>query len=256
MSSTASLITALKAELKARRWTYADLAQAIGMAESSVKRMLSQADMPLSRVDEICKALGIEFVELARHVVNAQPLLNELTLEQEHAVIKDRKLLLVAFCVLSQWTARQMLETYDFDEPELIRCLSALDRLGVIELRPLNRYKLKLARTFRWLPDGPVMNYFRNAVLPDYFGSPFVPEEDLLMLTHGQIGASQLTSFKERLQRVAQDFAQQHAADMKLPEEHRKGCTMILALRQWEFSVFTDMRRKTKPVLKTTRHRL
>jgi hypothetical protein len=32
--------------------------------------------------------------------------------------------------------------------------LLALDKLGIIELRPLNRYRLKLDKTFRWRPTG------------------------------------------------------------------------------------------------------
>ena len=104
MSTTADLITALKKELKAAQMTYADLARALGLAESSVKRMLARGDLPLSRVDAICRALKIDFAELARRVADAQPLLAELTLEQERAVVADKKLLLCAICVLSQWT--------------------------------------------------------------------------------------------------------------------------------------------------------
>ena len=104
MSTTADLITALKKELKAAQMTYADLARALGLAESSVKRMLARGDLPLSRVDAICRALKIDFAELARRVADAQPLLAELTLEQERAVVADKKLLVCAICVLSQWT--------------------------------------------------------------------------------------------------------------------------------------------------------
>ena len=101
MSTTADLVTTLKAELKAARMTYADLAKSLGMAESSVKRMLARADMPLSRVDAICRVLKIDFAELARKVADQQPLLAQLTQEQERAVVADKRLLLCAICVLS-----------------------------------------------------------------------------------------------------------------------------------------------------------
>jgi len=104
MSTTADLVIALKKELKAAQMTYADLARALGMAESSVKRMLANGDMPLSRIDAICRALSLDFADLARRVADSQPLLQEMTPEQENAVVADRKLLLMAICVLSQWT--------------------------------------------------------------------------------------------------------------------------------------------------------
>ena len=83
MSSTADLIAALKQEMKLAGITYAGLAQRLGMAESSVKRMLAKGEMPLSRLDAICAALKIDFADLARTVADARPLLAELTLAQE-----------------------------------------------------------------------------------------------------------------------------------------------------------------------------
>ncbi|TXT35587.1 MAG: XRE family transcriptional regulator [Comamonadaceae bacterium] len=84
MSTTADLVSALKKELKAARMTYADLAQSLNMAESSVKRMLTKGDMPLSRIDAICRALKLDFADLARRVADAQPLLAQLSQEQEN----------------------------------------------------------------------------------------------------------------------------------------------------------------------------
>ncbi|RYF61230.1 MAG: XRE family transcriptional regulator, partial [Comamonadaceae bacterium] len=161
MSTTADLVAALKKELKSAQMTYADLAEALGMAESSVKRMLAKGDMPLSRIDAICRALALDFADLARRVADDQPLLKELTQEQERAVVADKKLLLMAICVLSQWTLEQVTTAYRLTEAEGIKYLAQLDRIGIIELRPLNRYRLKLAKTFRWRPHGAVMNYFR-----------------------------------------------------------------------------------------------
>ena len=243
MSTTVDLVQALKSELKAARMTYADLARALGMAESSVKRMLAKGDMPLSRVDAICRALKIDFAELARRVADAQPLLKELTHEQEKAVVKDKKLLLVAINVLSQWTLEQITGAYRISEAECIACLAQLDRIGIIELRPLNRYRLKLAKTFRWRPHGPVMEFFRENVVLDYFNGGFDGPGEGLLLVHGTISRSLAPSFVDRLQRVAQDFAQQHQADQKLASEDLEGYTLLLGMRNWEFDVFAQMRR-------------
>ena len=243
MSTTADLVTTLKAELKAARMTYADLAKSLGMAESSVKRMLARADMPLSRVDAICRVLKIDFAELARKVADQQPLLAQLTQEQERAVVADKRLLLCAICVLSQWTLEQITSAYRLTEAEAIRALAQLDRIGIIELRPLNRYRLKLAKAFRWRPHGPVMTYFREHALLDYFSGGFDGTGEGLLLVHGSISRSLAPAFLERLQRVAQDFSQQHMADQKLNEADREGYTLLLGMRRWEFEAFAALRR-------------
>lgn len=243
MSTTADLVLLLKKELKAVHMTYADLAAKLGMAESSVKRMLAKGDMPLSRIDAICRALKLDFAELARRVADAQPLLAELTQAQEKAVVADKKLLLTAICVLSQWTLEQITGSYRLSQAECVKYLVQLDHIGIIELKPQNRYRLKLAKTFRWRPHGPVMDYFRDNALLDYFSGGFDGGGEGLLLLHGSISRSLAPSFLERMQRVAQDFAQQHQADQKLAEKDREGYTLLLAMRSWEFEAFAALRR-------------
>ncbi|MBX9872461.1 MAG: XRE family transcriptional regulator, partial [Burkholderiaceae bacterium] len=188
-------------------------------------------------------ALKLDFAELARRVADAQPLLAELTQTQEKAVVADKKLLLVAICVLSQWTLEQITAAYRLTEAEGVKYLAQLDRLGIIELRPLNRYRLKLAKTFRWRAHGPVMDFFREHALLDYYSGGFDDHGEGLLLVHGSIARSLAPSFVERLQRVAQDFAQQHQTDQKLPEKEREGYTLVLAMRSWEFEAFSALRR-------------
>jgi transcriptional regulator with XRE-family HTH domain len=243
MSTTIDLVQTLKAELKAAGITYAELAKQLGMAESSIKRIFAKGDMPLSRIDEVLRVLKMDFAELARKVADAQPLRHELSEEQEAAVIADRKLLLLAICCLSQWTYEQMVATYSFTDAECVRHLVRLDKLGIIELRPLNRYRLKVAKGFRWRPNGPVMAYFREHVADDYFSGGFDGEGEMLMLVHGQIGRSLASTFVERLQRVGQDFAQQHLADQRLGPDQKRPYTLVVGMRSWLFAAFRDLKR-------------
>lgn len=244
MSSTRDLIAALKSELKLAGITYAELAQHLGLAESSVKRMFaSEGDLPLSRIDEVLRVLKMDFADLARRVADAQPLRCELSEAQEQAVVGDPKLLLMAICCLSQWPFEQIFATYRFEEAEAIRYLTQLDRLGVIELRSLNRYRLLVAKTFRWRPGGPVMRFFREHAVQEFFDADFDGDGERLLLVHGQISPSLITAFNERLERVAQDFAQQHLADQRLPEEQKRPYTMVVAVRSWLFGPFAALRR-------------
>jgi transcriptional regulator with XRE-family HTH domain len=243
MSTTLDLVTALKAELKAANVTYAELAGRLGMSESSIKRIFAKGDMPLSRIDDVLRVLKMDFAELARKVVAAQPLTRELTLAQEKAVVADRKLLLMAICCMSQWTFEQIVASYSLSEAQCVTYLVALDRLGIIELRPLNRYRLMVAKGFRWRPHGPVMQFFREHVAHDYYSGGFDGEGEMLMLVHGQISPSQASSFTERLQRIGQDFAQQHLADQKLAPAQRRAYTLVVGMRSWLFAAFRDLKR-------------
>ena len=144
---------------------------------------------------------------------------------------------------MSQWTFEQIVSTYTLGEPECVKLMLQLDRLGIIELRPFNRYRLKVSKAFRWRPDGPVMRYFRAHAVGDYFSGGFEGEGEMLMLVHGQIGRSLAAGFIERLQRVAQDFAQQHLADQKLAPDQRRAYTLVIGMRSWLFAEFRELRR-------------
>ncbi len=247
MPSTQTLVELIKAELKTAGLSYAQLAAELGLSESSVKRMFaSGGEMPLSRVDEICRALKTDFAELSRKVAAAEPLRRELTLAQEKAVVADPRLLLMAICCLSQWSLEQVVASYAISEAEATRYLAQLDRLGVIELRPLNRYKLKLAKTFRWRAQGPVMQFFREEVISDYFSGGFDGDGELLMLVHGQLSHGQARELSERLQRVAEDFARQHLLDQKLPEGEKRSYTLVMGMRSWLFERFRYLQRDAK----------
>lgn len=243
MSTGHPLVTALKAELKAAGITYAELSRHLGTAESTIKRIFAKGDMPLSRVDEVLRVLKMDFAELARRVAEAEPMRQQLTLAQERAVVADPRLLLMAISCMSLWTPEQVVATYRISAAECQAYLAVLDRLSIIELRPGGRYRLKLAKTFRWLPEGPVMAFFRERVVDDYFSGGFDGEGELLMLVHGEVGTHLAASFTERLQRVGQDFAQQHLADQRLGPEQKRPYTLVIGVRSWLFGAFRDLKR-------------
>jgi hypothetical protein len=64
-----------------------------------------------------------------------------------------------------------------------------------------------------------------------------------VLLVHGSVSRALAPSFLERMQRVAQDFAQQHQTDQKLADKDREGYTLVLAMRSWEFEAFGALRR-------------
>ncbi|MCE2909992.1 MAG: helix-turn-helix domain-containing protein, partial [Burkholderiaceae bacterium] len=204
MSTSQALVTALKAELRRAGITYAQLARELGLAESSVKRIFARGDMTLARIDEVLAVLRLDFAELARQVAQATPPRRELTEAQEEAVVRDPRLLLTALCVLSQWSVEQIVATYTLSRPQATACLLALHRLGLIELRhgpgTQLRYRLKIDKTFRWRPDGPVMRFFRERAMADYFAGDFGGAGETLMLVHGQLAPAQaLQPFLEQL---------------------------------------------------------
>lgn len=243
MSSPELVLQVLRAELRAAGITYKALAERIGMSESSVKRMFGQKDMALSRLAQICKACGIAMEDVLRQAADVRPHSDTLTLTQEKSLMSNPRLLLVAICCLGHWTLEQVLETYCLSEPECIGFLAELDRLGLIELKPLNRYSLRVSNAFRWLADGPVQQYFREHVVADYFSGRFDAAGETLMCLPAQLSLPSAQELVQKIQQLAGELARLHQNDRRLDSNARDGFTLLLGFRSWEFAAFTALRR-------------
>lgn len=243
MSGPEILMQVLKAEMRAAGVTYKTLAQRLGMSESSIKRVFSQGDMSLSRLAQVCKAVGVALEDVLRQAADAVPQADTLTLAQERSLVQDPHLLLVAICCLGHWSVAQMRETYRLSEAQLIACLVKLDRLSLIELKPLNRYRLRVSLAFRWQPDGPVQQFFRSHVVDDYFAGRFDGAGETLLCVHGRLSDPSARGLVQKIHQLAAELARLHQDDQRLQPEARDGFTLLVGLRSWEFAAFTAMRR-------------
>jgi transcriptional regulator with XRE-family HTH domain len=243
MTQTSSLVDALKRALKARGITYAQVARAIAMSEASVKRMFSQESFTLKRFDEICRFGGVDIVDLARAAESKEREISQLTLEQEREIVGNRKLFLAAVCALNHFTFAQILQTYDLTEAELVRLLTRLDRLKVIELAPGNRIRLLVSRTFSWLPDGPIQQFFKTRAQHEFFRSRFDRDGELMLFVNSMLSKSSAAAMIERLKQVANECSRLHEDDVHLPLDKRFGHSLLVAIRPWNIQAFRDLDR-------------
>jgi DNA-binding Xre family transcriptional regulator len=243
MSSPELVLDVLRAELRSASITYKDLAARINVSESSVKRMFGQKDMALSRLAQICQVTGIALEDVLRRAADARPQADALTLPQETSLVANPRLLLMAICCLGHWSLEQVTETYRLTEPECIKLLAELDRLGLIELKPLNRYSLRVSNAFRWLPDGPVQRFFREHVVEDYFAGGFDRPGEALMCLPARLSSASAQELAQKIEGLAGELARLHRNDRRLPIQERDGYTLLLGFRSWEFAAFTALRR-------------
>ncbi|HSD54439.1 MAG TPA: helix-turn-helix transcriptional regulator [Burkholderiales bacterium] len=234
---------ALKRELKARAITYAQVARAIGMSEASVKRMFSQESFTLKRFDEVCRLADVEIGDLARAAESKQREISQLSLEQEREIVGNRKLFLVAVCALNHFTFEQIRATYDLTEPELVRLLARLDRLKFIELAPGNRIRLLVSRTFSWLPDGPIQQFFKSQAQHEFFQSRFDREGELMLFVNSMLSRGSAATMIERLKQVANECSALHKKDVGLPLDKRFGHSLLVAIRPWNMEAFRGLER-------------
>lgn len=232
MAGSHELLEAVKLQLKTRNKKYKDLAAGLGVSEASVKRMFSTRNCDLGRLDKICTWLGIEFAELTRGIKLEDKLTTQLTLAQEKEIVSNKKLLLTAICVMNHYTFDEIVDAYAISAFECTQLLVKLDRIQFIDLLPNNLYRLRVARSFRWLPDGPMHRFFRS-LASEFCDHPFTGKEDCFLQMNLMLSPASIEALKRRIHLVAQDYAEQHNQDARTARESRQSVTLMIGMRPW-----------------------
>lgn len=244
MSQVSALLQTLKRELRARGMTYAQVGVALGVSESSVKRLFSESRLSVDRLEALCQLVDMEISDLVQKMASERQRIEMLSEEQEREVADDTKLLLVAISVLNLWSYEQIVGTYTISEHECIQLLARLDRLGVIELLPLNRFRLNVASNFRWIPNGPIQKFFRREVQPEFLRSTFAGAGEKLVFRNGMLSRGGNAALIKKIDRLVAEFGELHDDDTSLPLAERFGTSLLVAVRPWEFGYFNDLRRE------------
>ena len=240
MSQTPALIATLKKQLKAHGKTYADLAKVLDLSEASVKRLFSENNFTLQRLETACQLIGLQLDELVQFMRQEQPQLKQLTLKQEEEIASDLELLLVAVCVINGYTYFDLIEHYNLSESRCIQKLAKLDKLKIIELLPNNRIKCLVSANFRWLADGPIQRFFLEKVESSFFRSRFNRDDEQLIVLNGLISSQSNGEMQKKLRKIAREFNELMHSDAALPMCEKHGTTAVLALRHWQFDLFNQ----------------
>ncbi len=244
MAQTDALVGALKSVLKARGFSYARLASGLGLSEASVKRVFAERSFTLDRFDKICALVGIEITDLARMVAHESDSPSQLSVEQETKLVADARLLLVAVHALNHWSLEEMVETYKFTKAECVKLLLRLDKLGIIDLLPNNKIRVRVARNFAWIAGGPIQQYFRAQLQNDFFRSRFDQGGEQMLMISGMLSRASNAAIQNHMRRLSAEFSDLHHQDLELPLSERFGTSLILAVRPWTPESFKQFQKQ------------
>lgn len=243
MAQIPTVIDVVKKQLKAQGKTYADVSKKLKLSEASIKRLFSEHNFTLQRLESIAELLGYELSDIMQLVSKEQQKLTELSIQQEQEIANDTLLLLITVCVMNHLTFQDILNEYKISETQCIRKLAKLDKLKLIELLPNNRIKLLIAPNFRWLKKGPIQQFFQRKIQQDFFTSNFDKKAEKLSVLNGMLSTDSINTLQRRMQRLADDFNHLIREDIEKPMQQKMGITMVMAKRQWEYSTFDKYRK-------------
>ena len=243
MARSQRLIQTLKQQLKINKITYRKLAAKLELSESAIKQMFASNNLSLKRLDNICEVLDLELTDLAAIADESTPKLSQLSLEHEKELISDMRLLLVAYCVMNGWKIEDVYAFYDISETECIHYLAKLDKMKMIELQVNNRVRSLISHNFEWHTNGPIERFFRQQVQAEFLNSDFNSKGELRLVKIGSISMDSIQKLNDRLNTIGDLFEELNQEDSKKRLPSRDGTTMVLAIRQWQYTVFRELER-------------
>lgn len=245
MAQTRQLIETLKQALKSHGFSYSDIAKKLDLSEASVKRLFSECSFSLLRLDTICQMMSMEMSDLVAMMNqrNAEAMLSALSWQQEQSIADDTALLLVTVCVLNRWSADELLAHYHLTESQCTSYLVRLERLKLIELLPKNKIKLKVSANFKWLENGPIQQFFQQKLAAEFLSGSFNQSREQLIVINGMLSDGAMVVFQRKLQQLAREFDELNTQDAALSLEQRRGSTVMLATRDWQYGLFEELKR-------------
>lgn len=245
MSQIDQFLGALKRALKAKNVLYRDLARALDLSESSVKRILSNKSLSLDRLEEICRVADISFSEVVRSAnleeANQAVSLSE---EQERALAENPRLLHYFMMLHDGKTPQKIEREYQIESGEAKKMLFALDRLNLIELHPRDKVKFKRQGFLRFRRDGPIGRALFEQTKSSYLNYDFRPE-DYIRFTLIKVSVSTLAKYKAKLERLMFELQEEarFETEQNIPAID---AGVLLSFRPWQYSYMGAIPKKNQ----------
>jgi DNA-binding Xre family transcriptional regulator len=243
MTTSARIIDTLKRQFKLRGLTYKTLAERLELSESAIKHMFSSGNFSLRRLDDICAILELDIGDLVDISESQEQKIEQLSDDNERAIVADIRLLLVTYCLINYWTFDEIIERYDISLTQGLKYLRQLDRMRVIELQPGDRVRLLIANNFGWRKNGAIEQFFRSHVQSEFFNHHFRDDDSIRIVKNGMLTRPSQIQLIERLKAMGDLFDDTTWDERKLSATERRGTTMVLATRHWFFEGFRHLER-------------
>ena len=244
MSQSHQLVDTLKMELRKQHINYRQVADALDISETSVKRLFSQKSFSLERIEAVCELLNMGLIDLVTQMERNVELTTSLTLDQERELVSDEKLVLIAFFLVNKHSFASIIRHYDISECEGIRLLARLDRMKIIELQPGNRVRLLVSPNFRWIPNGPIQRFFEQRVQGEFFESSFDRPGEIRLFSSGMLTRDASAEAIRKIKLLNRELNELFRESETTHGDSRLGTSMLVAFRPWEVKVFRNLRRQ------------
>lgn len=243
VNETKNLLETLKRCLRARGVTYQKLGRALGLSESSVKRLFSDESFTLVRLERVCAALDMSVADLVRMAAGTREAQTfSLSLEQERTLASDASLLALFYLLLNGRSVDAAERRLGLAPRAMRALLTRLVEAQLVDIDAKRRVHLHARLPIAWRPDGPVRKLYERQVRAEFLQGPFTGASEALSFHSAELSPASVRILLKKIDKLAADFADLAALDVQIPARDKSSVALLLACRPWVFSMFSAYR--------------
>ncbi|WP_261843013.1 helix-turn-helix domain-containing protein [Aliamphritea ceti] len=150
------LFSALRQVLKAQGIRYRDLASMLNTSEVTIKRLFQEQDCKMSRLLDICEAIGVSVADLLKLAEQAPSEPATLPLETEQVLAEQPGLFSCLILLLSGFDARAIGHYNQLSSADVYLYMRKLEKLQLVRIGVNDSVHLVVNMPIRWRLDGPL----------------------------------------------------------------------------------------------------
>jgi len=229
------MLQALRGLVKSSDITYEQLAKKMKLSPDTIKRLLNgRIPITLDRISEICDILEIDMYELARiSKFGQKPPATFLTIEQEQALADNEPLFVVFYLVVMGVTLEEILEQYRFTKEQLLKIALKLEELGILELHPKNKLKMRVYRKVRWNMNGPLHTRYMVAMARDFATEVYENYDSFKFFFNCPLSQDSKEVVLRKLKELSREIEHMSEMDLNIGNRANSSINIMICARQW-----------------------
>jgi hypothetical protein len=232
MTESGLIIESLRQQLKARGYTYSDLAAHWKLSLSSVKRIMSGDDLSLQKIESACSLMSLPVADFYEQVQFSRNMdFVYMSVKQEEFLSKDARLLHFFMLLQESWNVSKILKTFSITQTDIQKYLIALDKNKLIQLLPHNKVKRLFNTQLRFRRDGPLAQQLRTRVKENFLESDFNKDNEHLSVLNISLTPNDFAELKSQFLKISRELSAQSDSRPFNPSAQEFG--LIMALRPW-----------------------
>ena len=252
MTESGLIIESLRQQLKARGYTYSDLAKAWKLSLSSVKRIMSGDDLSLQKIETACKLMHMSVADFYEQVQFSKKLeFVYMSVKQEEFLSTDTKLLHFFMLLQESWNVSEISKVYSISSVDIQKYLIALDKNKLIELLPHNKVKKLFNSQLRFRREGPLAKNLRDKVKANFLESDFNKENEHLSVLSINLSVSDFTELKSQFLKISREQSAQ--SDNRSARHAAQEYGVVMAVRPWSTPFMQALKTRDSAGEKTTK---